>query len=199
MSAPLDHDAVLFRQRLLAVAGLYRGKLDGDPGPKTDAAERAWEDAYHAAAKGYPQLDPPSEHRLWTVLPKAQALFRHLLGALDDDGLDARIVSGTRTYPEQAALFAQGPEVTRARAGESWHNFGLAIDIGIFEKGRYLRGATRDEVAAYDRAGAIGRAIAGIEWGGDWPHADRPHYQLATGLDRHELRRRFEAGEAYWS
>lgn len=41
---------------------------------------------------------------------------------------------GFRTYDEQNQLFAKGrtlpgPKVTRARAGESQHNFGLAIDF----------------------------------------------------------------------
>lgn len=41
---------------------------------------------------------------------------------------------GFRTYDEQNQLFAKGrtlpgPKVTRARAGESQHNFGLAVDF----------------------------------------------------------------------
>lgn len=204
MSAPLSPAAVLDRQRLLSVAGLYTGKLDGIHGLRTDNAEQAWETACHAAAKNHPILDARTEHLLWGILPRVQALIRQLLLELDDAGLDARVTSGTRTYPEQAALYAQGRTapgkiVTDARAGESLHNFGIAVDVSQFLAGAYLRGDTPAEVALYERAGAIGRKIAGLEWGGDWKKKrDLPHFQAATGLDHAKLRRRFEAGLDYW-
>jgi len=108
-------------------------------------------------------------------------------------GLDLRVISGTRTYREQDALYGVGRPgghgiVTRAQAGQSNHNFGLAWDVGVFEAGRYL-----PESALYDTA-AEG-IPGGLEWGGDWTSIkDRPHYQVATGLPLREVRRRFEAG-----
>lgn len=63
----------------------------------------------------------------------------------DDENLDAKITEGWRSWTDQRRLYAKGrtPEevaqrvrkqgkdgsVTDARAGESAHNYGLAIDI----------------------------------------------------------------------
>jgi len=111
-------------------------------------------------------------------------------------GAEARIISGTRTYAEQDALFAKGrsikgPRVTNARAGYSDHNFGVAWDIGIFVGGKYL-----EESPLYDLAGAIGRTL-GLEWGGDWKSfRDKPHFGLKTGLTLAQMRERRARGEA---
>jgi len=50
------------------------------------------------------------------------------------DNVQVRIVQGLRTFAEQDALYAQGrttpgPRVTKAKAGASLHNYGLAIDF----------------------------------------------------------------------
>ena len=107
-----------------------------------------------------------------------------------------RIISGTRTYAEQAAIFAQGRTtpgkiVTKAGPGQSNHNFGVAWDIGVFLNGEYL-----NESPLYGKLGATGKGL-GLEWGGDWSgFVDRPHYQLRMTSSLAELRASFEAGRA---
>ena len=205
MSAPLSSAEVLFLQRRLSCAGFNPGKLDGVPGPKTDAAAALWDAAFVAIRTAEGELDGRTEACLRTILPDAQRVMRRLLKLLAAAGIDARAISGTRTYAEQDALFRKGRygddpknQVTRARGGQSNHNFALAIDIGIFVAGKYLQ-----ESPLYAKAGALSVAVAGLEWGGNWrdsrgrPIPDRPHHQLATGLPLAEVRRRFEAGEAY--
>jgi len=199
MSAPLTPSETLFRQRLLACAGLYTGKLDGEWGPKTDAASRAWDAAYAAVREQIERFDGRTEATLHTILPAAQRLMRGLLVKLRAAGLDARAISGTRTYAEQAELYAQGRggdgrgTVTNARPGQSLHNFGIAIDLGLWEGGRYL-----PDSPLYGRAGAIGREVVGLEWGGDWrSFKDKPHYQAATGLSLPQIRAAFEAGRPF--
>ena len=59
------------------------------------------------------------------------------------DGVTIEVISGLRSWAQQAALFAQGRTkpgriVTKARPGSSWHNYGLAIDLGLFKNGVYL-------------------------------------------------------------
>lgn len=199
MSAPLTPAETLFRQRLLACAGLYSGKLDSEWGPKTDAASRAWDQAYSAIREEVGRFDGRTEATLQTILPAAQRVMRELLALLRYARFDARAISGTRTYAEQAELFAIGRRgdgrgtVTNARPGQSLHNFGIAIDVGIFEGGKYL-----GDSPLYAKAGAIGREIPGLEWGGDWhSFKDLPHYQLATGLSLGELRAAFEVGRPF--
>jgi peptidoglycan L-alanyl-D-glutamate endopeptidase CwlK len=204
MSAPLTPAETLFRQRLLACAGLYSGKLDGEWGPKTDAASRAWDDASAVIAEQIGRFDGRTEAVLQTILPAAQRLMRGLLVKLRAAGLDARAISGTRTYPEQAALFEQGRTtpgkiVTYARAGQSNHCFGIAVDVGIFAGGRYLNGDQPGDLEPYRKAGELAAGIDGLEWGGLWPgkKEDLPHYQAATGLSLPEIRAAFEAGRPF--
>src|SRR5262249_35079960 len=110
-----------------------------------------------------------------------------------------RIISGTRTYAEQDALFKKRPKVTNARGGQSNHNFGIAWDIGIFDDGKYLGGDNRREDKAYTNLGAfIKERIRDLEWGGDWKTCvDKPHYQLATGKSVSQVRALLEIGAAY--
>lgn len=103
--------------------------------------------------------------------------FLYKAGSLE--GLfDIRVVQGFRTFAEQQRLFDQGRSlpgkiVTNSRPGYSWHNYGLAFDVGLFDKsGSYI-----DESSLYTKLGPIGEAV-GLVWGGRWHHVDLPHYQL---------------------
>jgi peptidoglycan L-alanyl-D-glutamate endopeptidase CwlK len=175
-------------------------------GPKTEAATKEWDRAFDLTATFPSSFDLRTETLIYTLLPAAQKLARRLLVELHRRDIDARIISGTRTYAEQSAIFLQGRYnnpgrvVTYARAGQSNHNFGMAWDIGIFDaQGRYLDGDQPAELVPYERAGEISRAIPGLEWGGDWPgkKRDLPHYQLAVKWSLAQVRAKFERGEAF--
>lgn len=200
MSHRLFPDDVLFLQRLLSCSGLYRYRLDGDYGPRTDEAETAFEAKCEVIAVAEGRFDARSEGNIRGLQPDAQTLARRSLKAvrarLAADGKDARILSGTRTYAEQNALFRQGrfgnpgKIVTNARGGQSWHNFGLAWDIGIFDGGAYVT-----KSGPYDAVSGAGK-VAGVEWGGDWAgFADPPHYQkVPPGQKISVARSVFESG-----
>ncbi len=123
-------------------------------------------------------MDPRSAANIATLIPFVRPHAEQLLAALAAAGIDAKIISGTRTYSEQTALYAQGRtkpgrKVTNAPAGYSNHNFGVAFDIGIFENGKYL-----DESPLYRKAGATGKSL-GFVWGGDWTSIqDEPHFEF---------------------
>ncbi|MFL6373786.1 MAG: M15 family metallopeptidase [Pyrinomonadaceae bacterium] len=202
MSMRLFGDDVVEFQRLLKSAGLLKGKVDGVWGAATDAAATAFENFYKAIKASGGSFDARSESCIITLVPKAQELARQSLTLIRKSGIDARIISGTRSYAEQDKLFKKGrfgnagPRVTNARGGQSNHNFGIAWDIGIFDaKGKYL-----GDSPLYRKAGAIVEAskilAAGVEWGGEWSSfPDVSHYQVRSGLALAEIRRRFEAGE----
>jgi peptidoglycan L-alanyl-D-glutamate endopeptidase CwlK len=191
---------VLFLQRLLKCAGFYMGNLDGDFGPLTDEALRRFEDETDRIADQEGRFELRSEKNIITLHPKTQILARRFLdkaqasSQLSDAGVVARIISGTRTYKEQAALYALGRTrpgkiVTNASAGRSNHNFGIAWDIGLFKGPNYLQ-----ESPLYDAMGALGRNL-GLEWGGDWiSFVDKPHFQLKTGQTLAQVREKFESG-----
>jgi len=198
MSLTIANEDVLFLQRLLRADGLYRGELDGDWGPQTEAAQVLFETRSHRNAEEEGSFDPRSESRLHSLCLRAQREARRFLRRVSAAGVGARIISGTRSYAEQERLYRQGrfgnpgPVVTNARAGHSNHNFGLAWDIGIFTRdGGYVR-----DGPDYDRAAQAGLA-PGLEWGGNWRGlVDKPHYQLATHVELATLRAMFEAGSA---
>ncbi len=134
-------------------------------------------------------FDERSERLLKTLTSRAEKQARVFLQKVRDADIDARIISATRTYAEQDALFAQGRTnpgtiVTNARGGFSNHNFAIAWDLGLFDdKGIYL-----DASPLYAQAGKIGRDM-GLEWGGDWKtFKDAPHFQCQTGKTLAELR-----------
>ena len=196
MSDRLFSGDVLFLQRLLSCCGLYTDKLDGDFGKHTSDAEAAFDARCQAIAQSEGAFDARSEGNIRSLQLVAQPLARRSLKALKAAGLDARIISGTRSYDEQNALFRQGrfgnpgARVTNARGGQSWHNFGLAWDIGLFEGGKYVTDAKK-----YKAAAAHGK-VAGLEWGGDWKtFPDVPHYQVgAEGRSISSARATFEKG-----
>jgi peptidoglycan L-alanyl-D-glutamate endopeptidase CwlK len=199
MSAPLFADDVLFFQRLLRAQGLYMDDLDGLWGPRTEAAALAFDSTTRAIRATIREFDPRSERCIATLSLKAQRAAREFLARVLEGGVRARIISGTRTYAEQDALFRKGrfgdpgPRVTNARGGQSNHNFGIAWDVGIFTAaGGYLGDGPQYLVAAQlGLEGATGQ----IEWGGSWTtFIDRPHYQLAVGLTAAQLRLDFESG-----
>ena len=159
--------------------------VDGNPGPQT------WNSIYRSLVGEPPQTtdtptlaDARSEQNIGTLLPPVQPLARALIESAARISTAIKIISGTRTYEEQDALYEQGrskpgPIVTNARGGYSNHNFGVAFDIGVFEGGRYL-----DESPAYKAVGALGKQL-GLEWGGDWKSIqDEPHFELRPAWAR---------------
>jgi peptidoglycan L-alanyl-D-glutamate endopeptidase CwlK len=196
MSLSLFADDVLFLQRLLRAEGFYLDDLDGDWGPNTEKAVMEFEERSNQILNETGKFDSRSERNIQTLSLKAQREARLFLGRLTEAGINARIISGTRTYAEQNKLFRQGRFgnpgniVTNARGGFSNHNFCIAWDIGIFtEQGGYLSDGPQ-----YDQAAKIGISEL-IEWGGNWKKiVDKPHYQVKLNIAISELRNLFENG-----
>lgn len=119
-----------------------------------------------------------------------------MLRRLQAEGLNFKVTSGTRTWAEQTKLYAKGrtaagPKVTNARAGYSWHNFGLAADFTLFEKSGKR---PKWEGKEYDRIG-VHAADLGLEWGGSWrKFKDRPHVQRNLGLTLAQARSKYPNG-----
>lgn len=161
---------------------------DGQAGPLT------WGAIYRAILGG--SVIPPkpsgliaderSERNIATLAAPLQIIARNFLEECYGEGLGVKIICGTRTFEEQAEIYSKGrlrpgPIVTHAKPGQSWHNYGLAFDIGIFEGANYLPDSPQ-----YMAAGRIGAGL-GLEWGGHWDRLpDYPHFQLrprwATGM-----------------
>jgi peptidoglycan LD-endopeptidase CwlK len=201
MSAPLFTDDILFLQRFLAGHGFYLGALDGIWGKQTEKAARTFDEKSFAIRGQHGAFDPRTEGHILSLSLNTQIAARVFMGRVLAAGMRVKIISGTRSYAQQDALYRQGrngntqQKVTNARGGSSNHNFGIAWDIGIFTATSGYLGDS-PEYARAARIGAPDGTTPAIEWGGNWvSFQDKPHYQLDIGIGVAELRRMFEAGE----
>lgn len=199
MSFKLFQEDILFLQRILAVSGFYRGPLNGKFSAAVDAAEQNFFQEYTRLKESKGGFDTRTEGNILTLIPAAQVKAREFMNGVAGRPLTYRILSGTRTFSEQDALFKKRPKVTNARGGQSNHNFGIAWDIGIFDKGKFFTGNTKKEDQAYEALGAlIKEKVQGLEWGGDWKSfKDKPHFQVATGKSVKQIRPLFEKGKPF--
>ena len=115
-----------------------------------------------------------------------------------------------RTFAEQDELYTQGRTklydasgkklgiVTKAKGGQSIHNYGLAIDILLIVDNKT---ASWDTVADFDKDGKsdwmeVVKIFkeAGWNWGGDWksfkdlPHFEKPNHDWRTLLQKHSAK-----------
>jgi peptidoglycan L-alanyl-D-glutamate endopeptidase CwlK len=141
-------------------------------------------------------LDDRSERNLATLHPdlinRASAFISAAKSLAAQRGLDVKCICGLRSWSEQEALYAKGRTapgkiVTKAPGGHSMHNFGLALDIGVFSKdGKTYHG----DHPLYRELGPLGESL-GFEWGGRWKFNDEPHYQFrpawSTNMTEREL------------
>ena len=151
-----------------------------------------------------PKMDPASEARLAKVNPQVASRVRAMAADLKAKGINVMVTSGYRTFKEQTALYAQGRQslsavnalrkdagmspisatenkgvVTKVKAGGSFHNYGLAVDVvPLKANGQPDWKAPK---STWDAIGAAGKK-QGMEWGGDWAKfKDQPHFQLTGG------------------
>jgi len=201
MSYQLLKQDVLFYQRFLKANGFYTARLDGSWGPKTDAADAAFVQQSESIKGRFGAVDARSESNIITLVQQAQIAARKFIAILTDQGKDVRLLSGTRTYAEQDALYRQGrngntqPKVTNAKGGQSNHNFGIAWDIGLFENGKYIVADSKYKQVPV----LVLPQLPELEWGGNWnTFPDFPHYQLkAVSESIAAVRGLFENGAEY--
>lgn len=174
-------------QRQLKFAGFYKGKLDGIVGPLTREATDQWLMSHEQIADKFGMVDARSEGYLVTLQPLAALPIRQLIIALRALA-DWKIICGHRNYAEQDKLYDQRPRVTRARGGQSMHNFGLAADVCLFIGGKDVWEPDSGSKSIYNPVAAICKKL-GLVWGGSFQSIYDPgHVQLGelavSQLDR---------------
>lgn len=106
--------------------------------------------------------------------PKAEAKFKELHPSLPQPFRTCTY----RSNEEQDQLFLQKPKVTKAKAGQSPHNYtpSFAFDIAFIGVNRKLDWS-KD---LFEKFAIILKEIEPrIEWGGSWlKFKDAPHFQL---------------------
>lgn len=143
--------------------------------------------------------DQTTLNRIQLMHPKLRAevakIYDEICEALDGRAF-CRFSQTLRTFAEQDAIYAQGrttkgPIVSKAKAGLSCHNYGLAIDIVLIDG----KSVSWDVKKDFDGDGKSDwmEVVAvfkkyGWEWGGDWKKfPDLPHFQKTFGKSPSEL------------
>lgn len=102
-----------------------------------------------------------------------------------------------RSFEEQQALYDQGritpgKKVTNAKPGQSYHNYGLAVDMvliidGIEASWDVKKDWDADKQSDWMEVVMIFKKY-GWEWGGDWvTFKDMPHFQKTFGHNWKDL------------
>lgn len=156
--------------------------------------------------------DKVSIDRVAKLHPKIRDEVRSLIDAVEAKfpaTIAIRIVQGLRTFAEQDELYAKGrgnpgSKVTNSKGGQSYHNYGLAIDFAIlYDKdgnGAYetlswdlLKDFDKDGIADWLEVVDVFED-AGYTWGGRFNSIkDNPHLEKNFGLHWKELLRRYNA------
>lgn len=102
-----------------------------------------------------------------------------------------KVTETLRTYERQRKIYEQGrskpgDRVTNAKPGESWHNFGLAVDICFMGSDPYLDKHKYQELM-WEQLGEV-IVSHDLTWGGNFKFEDRPHIEKSYGLTLSEAR-----------
>ncbi len=182
-------------ETIKAIQRAVGADADGVFGPETAALVwRALHDVDDEtqAIPGGEDMDARTVIHLMTLDPKAREAFGEFYRLANATaatfGCSYILIGGNRTWDEQDALYAQGRtlpgnRVTKAKGGQSNHNFGIAGDFGVFMGKAYLDNTRPDLAAKVHKACSMHAEPCGLEWGGSWKSiVDQPHYEVATGL-----------------
>lgn len=145
------------------------------------------------------------------LIPPAKSRFLSLIYSckvdpwLKANGITLLIISTFRDDEAQANLYAQGRTkpgriVTKAKPGESWHNWRCAGDVLLLRNGKPIWGTkgngidsdplddSTDDLEAWQSVGKLGER-AGLEWAGRWTgFPELGHFQYTGGLTLSDLR-----------
>lgn len=119
------------------------------------------------------------------VVPRFAAFIDRCELELD---ITLRAVQATRTFPEQLKIYQQVPKVTNAKPGQSYHNYGLAIDLVQLKDGQANWHFNYGLLQKFAQ-------MFGLIWGADWDNdgqtkadgdhdehlVDMPHYEFTGG------------------
>ena len=123
--------------------------------------------------------DKVTNERIKKLDPRIRCTVKHLINFMEDKyKIRMRVTDGYRSHAQQNELYkkgrtTKGPVVTWVKAGYSYHNYGLAIDVCTIENGKaYWR--EKDYKLFNNEAVKFG-----AEWGIKFK--DKPHFQFRFG------------------
>ncbi|TJZ63949.1 M15 family metallopeptidase [Chitiniphilus eburneus] len=123
--------------------------------------------------------------RDWSKLdPRFTQTVLAVIARLETRGFPIVLIEGYRSPDRQDSLADGGVLVTKARGGQSKHQYGLAVDLAPLRDGRIVL-SERDPWAweAYQALGEEAEA-AGLTWGGRWSFKDYGHVEMKGSVAR---------------
>lgn len=129
-------------------------------------------------------MDKPTLDRIAKLHPLVREEMTKIINecnTLLNGRSQVRISQGLRTFAEQDALYNQKPRVTKAKGGQSIHNYGFAVDIVLIIDGKTAswdikKDWDKDGIADWDECVKV-FAKYGWNWGGNWStFKDMPHF-----------------------
>jgi len=116
--------------------------------------------------------------------PRVQQMASIFLGKCQEEGIDLLVTSTYRDHESQAALYAQGRTkpgaiVTKAKPGQSWHNWRCALDVVPLRNGKPVWNYKSDADAALWASVIRIAKESGLEPGPAW---EKAHFQYTGGL-----------------
>lgn len=130
--------------------------------------------------------------------PIVEEKKEELVKQAEEIGISVIITDGFRSVEEQDAIYQQGREtdgniVTYAKGGESYHNYGLAIDFALLTNDDNViwdleYDGNQNGKSDWNEVVEIAKEL-GFSWGGDFTRfKDYPHLQMDFGLSIRELK-----------
>lgn len=119
-------------------------------------------------------FDKLIEAKISLLNKRAQPVFREFIKRVQDNGFQVIITSGYRDASRQAEL-RKGKGSFAVKPGNSYHNYGFAIDINAIKDGEQLKLSSGKEKWEKSGIPAIGREL-GLRWGGDFIGREKGDY-----------------------
>lgn len=118
--------------------------------------------------------------RNWQLLDQdfAQRLLLVFKIMKDMHGYDMVLLEGYRSPERQNQLAAAGPNVTNAKAFQSYHQYGLAADCAFMHEGRLIISEKNAWAMRGYRLYGVTAESVGLHWGGRWTMMDFGHAEL---------------------
>lgn len=152
--------------------------------------------------------DKPTQNIINKVHPKLRVELTKIIKEIQEaltGSASIRLTQGLRTIDYQNSLYAKGRTVkgsivTNAKGGQSYHNYGLAVDFCLIIDGKAMsynevKDYDGDKVADWSEVVKIFKSY-GWSWGGDFKSIkDSPHFEKTFGYNWKTLLANYNAGK----
>lgn len=150
-------------------------------------------------------LDKHNRNKIDLAHPELRDELESLIEDINENILTGsakvRITHSLRTWKEQDDLYEQGrskpgKKVTNARGGDSFHNYGLAVDICLIINGVQASWDVKKDWDTDKQSDWMEVVKAfkdkGWKWGGDWvKFKDMPHFEKTFNKTVKELKAKY--------